>query len=64
MDIEAWLQGLGLEPYVPAFRDNDIDWQVLPKLTSEDLIEDWRCSGRPPPWKPSPPSMSRRSPLL
>ena len=39
MDIEAWLQGLGLERYVPAFRDNDIDWQVLPKLTSEDLRE-------------------------
>jgi class 3 adenylate cyclase/predicted ATPase len=39
MDIEAWLQGLGLECYVPAFRDNEIDWQVLPKLTSEDLRE-------------------------
>jgi len=32
MDIEAWLQGLGLERYVPAFRDNEIDWEVLPKL--------------------------------
>jgi class 3 adenylate cyclase len=39
MDIEAWLQGLGLERYVPAFRDNEIDWDVLPKLTSEDLRE-------------------------
>jgi class 3 adenylate cyclase len=39
MDIEAWLQGLGLERYVPAFRDNEIDWQVLPKLRSEDLRE-------------------------
>jgi class 3 adenylate cyclase len=39
MDIEAWLQGLGLECYVPAFRDNEIDWEVLPKLTSEDLRE-------------------------
>src|SRR6202023_173339 len=37
MDIAAWLQGLGLERYVPAFRDNEIDWEVLPKLTSEDL---------------------------
>ena len=36
MDIEAWLQGLGLERYVPAFCDNEIDWEVLPKLTSED----------------------------
>jgi class 3 adenylate cyclase len=39
MDIAAWLQGLGLERYVPAFRDNEIDWGVLPKLTSEDLRE-------------------------
>ena len=30
--------GLGLERYVPAFRDNDIDAEVLPKLTAEDLI--------------------------
>ena len=39
MDIAAWLQGLGLERYAPAFRDNEIDWEVLPKLTSEDLKE-------------------------
>ena len=39
MDIEAWLQALGLERYVPAFRDNEIDGEVLPKLTSEDLRE-------------------------
>ena len=39
MDIEAWLQGLGLERYVSAFRDNEIDGEVLPKLTSEDLRE-------------------------
>jgi class 3 adenylate cyclase/tetratricopeptide (TPR) repeat protein len=39
MDIAAWLRGLGLERYVPAFRDNEIDWEVLPKLTSEDLRE-------------------------
>jgi class 3 adenylate cyclase len=37
MEIEAWLQALGLERYVPTFRDNEIDWGVLPKLTSEDL---------------------------
>src|SRR5215472_17543999 len=37
MDIEAWLQGLGLERYAPAFRENEIDWQALPKLTTEDL---------------------------
>jgi class 3 adenylate cyclase/tetratricopeptide (TPR) repeat protein len=38
MDIEPWLRGLGLERYVPAFRDNDIDAEVLPKLTADDLI--------------------------
>jgi class 3 adenylate cyclase/predicted ATPase len=39
MDVAAWLQSLGLERYLPAFRDNEIDWEVLPKLTSEDLRE-------------------------
>src|SRR5262245_3189966 len=38
MDIAAWLRGLGLEQYEAAFRDNDIDAQVLPRLTAEDLI--------------------------
>jgi hypothetical protein len=33
------VQGLGLERYLPAFRDNEIDWEVLPKLTSDDLRE-------------------------
>ena len=27
MDVAAWLQGLGLERYAPAFRDNEIDWE-------------------------------------
>ena len=39
MDVAAWLEGLGLERYAPAFRDNEIDWEILPKLTSEDLKE-------------------------
>jgi class 3 adenylate cyclase len=38
MDVEAWLQGLGLERYEPAFRNNDIDAGVLPELTTDDLI--------------------------
>jgi class 3 adenylate cyclase/predicted ATPase len=38
MDVAAWLQDLGLERYVLAFRDNDIDAAVLPRLTAEDLI--------------------------
>jgi class 3 adenylate cyclase/tetratricopeptide (TPR) repeat protein len=39
MEIAAWLRGLGLEQYEPAFRDNRIDAEVLPKLTGEDLRE-------------------------
>jgi class 3 adenylate cyclase len=38
VDIAAWLQGLGLERYEPAFRDNDIDLDVLPSLTADDII--------------------------
>jgi hypothetical protein len=39
VDIAAWLRGLGLEQYEPAFRANEIDERVLPSLTSEDLKE-------------------------
>ena len=38
MDIVAWLRGLRLEQYAPAFRDNEVDGDVLPDLTAEDLI--------------------------
>jgi class 3 adenylate cyclase/predicted ATPase len=38
MDVAAWLRGLGLEQYAPTFRDNDVDGEVLPELTSDDLI--------------------------
>ena len=37
MDIAAWLRSLGLEQYEPAFRENNVDAGVLPRLTSEDL---------------------------
>ena len=37
MEIGAWLRSLGLERYEPAFRENEIDWGALPKLTAEDL---------------------------
>ena len=37
MDIAAWLRELGLERYEPVFRDNEIDAEVLPRLTAEDL---------------------------
>src|SRR5215471_10537842 len=39
MYIAVWLRALGLEQYETAFRDNEIDWAVLPRLTSEDLRE-------------------------
>src|SRR6516162_5916219 len=39
VDIAAWLRGLGLEQYEPAFHANEIDGEVLPSLTSEDLRE-------------------------
>ncbi|MEH2515323.1 class 3 adenylate cyclase/pimeloyl-ACP methyl ester carboxylesterase [Bradyrhizobium sp. AZCC 1610] len=37
MDIEAWLRGLGLEQYVTAFRENNVEADVLLRLTAEDL---------------------------
>ena len=37
MDVLVWLRGLGLERYGPAFRENEIDWEVLPDLTEGDL---------------------------
>src|SRR5216683_2239600 len=39
MDVAEWLRGLGLEQYAPAFRDNDIDGEILRRLTGEDLRE-------------------------
>jgi hypothetical protein len=31
VEIMAWLEGLGLERYARAFRDNDVDAEVLPR---------------------------------
>ena len=39
MDVNDWLRGLGLSEYEPAFRDNQIDSEVLLKLTGDDLKE-------------------------
>ena len=39
MDVAEWLRGLRLDQYEPAFRDNDIDGEVLRRLTGEDLRE-------------------------
>src|SRR5271157_3459200 len=37
MDVGQWLRNLGLGQYEAAFRDNEIDGEVLPRLTVEDL---------------------------
>src|SRR3954447_607874 len=37
VDVGAWLGGLGLGQYEPAFRDNDIDAELLPDLAEADL---------------------------
>jgi hypothetical protein len=39
MDVAEWLRGLRLDQYEPAFRANDIDGEVLRRLTGEDLRE-------------------------
>jgi hypothetical protein len=38
VDVADWLSGLGLGHYAPAFAANDIDGEVLPELTADDLI--------------------------
>src|SRR5208282_839072 len=38
-DVADWLRRLGLGRYAAAFRDNEIDWEALPRLTAEDLID-------------------------
>ena len=37
MDVGVWLRSLGLGQYEAAFRDNEIDGEVLPNLTADDL---------------------------
>jgi class 3 adenylate cyclase len=37
MDVAGWLKRLGLERYEPAFRENQIDTDLLRKLTADDL---------------------------
>ena len=39
MDVGAWLRGLGLGRYEQAFHDNDVDADLLARLTAEDLKE-------------------------
>src|SRR3954467_6710852 len=37
MDVAAWLRALGLDQYEAAFRANDVDAEVLPTLTADEL---------------------------
>jgi class 3 adenylate cyclase len=39
VDIAAWLHGLGLSEYEQAFRENAIEFEILPQLTADDLKE-------------------------
>ena len=39
MDVAAWLHGLGLQQYEQAFRENAIEFEILPQLTADDLKE-------------------------
>jgi class 3 adenylate cyclase len=38
VDVAGWLRSLGLGQYEEAFRDNDIDVEILPHLTADDLV--------------------------
>ena len=38
-DIAEWLDGLGLGQYAQAFADSEIDFEVLSKLSDDDLKE-------------------------
>ena len=37
MDIDGWLRGIGLAQYAEMFRANDIDGEMLGRLTNDDL---------------------------
>ena len=37
MDVADWLRALGLERYEATFRENDVDAELLPNLTADDL---------------------------
>jgi hypothetical protein len=39
MDVADWLRALGLERYEATFRENAVDADVLPTLTTDDLRE-------------------------
>ena len=37
MDVATWLRNLGLEQYEAAFHQNAVDFDILPRLTADDL---------------------------
>ena len=37
MDIDGWLRGINLDQYAEMFRANDIDIELLGRLTNDDL---------------------------
>jgi class 3 adenylate cyclase len=39
VDVASWLRSLGLERYEATFRENDVDAELLPTLTADDLKE-------------------------
>ena len=49
MDVADWLRALGLERYEATFRENDVDAELLPNLTADDLKELGITSRRPSP---------------
>ena len=60
MDIAAWLRSLELEQYEPAFRENEIDAEVLQELNEPDLEKlglplGWRKSTAGSPRASTPP---------
>jgi hypothetical protein len=38
LDVGTWLEELGLDQYRALFADQEIDGDVLPDLTEEDLV--------------------------
>ena len=38
INVDDWLRSLGLEQYAAAFRDNDLDGEVLAEVNADDLI--------------------------
>jgi SAM domain (Sterile alpha motif) len=72
VDIATWLRELGLEHYEQAFRDNDVDVDLLPDLTEADLEKlgvaslghrkillraKRPCVGVEPNWRPARPPL-------